>query len=145
MATATVAAGTTRAQTTDILSLPFVRDLDAPWTDTDRRRHFWMPQADGLDFTAGCTLGEDYGLQAVRYMADHELPAPARLGGARPAGGRLAGGERGAVVGFFSVFASLALWQAEGGMDRIERAFAERRARMAALVAAEARGRKRRA
>jgi hypothetical protein len=146
MATATVAAGTPRAQTTDILSLPFVRDLDAPWTDTDRRRHFWMPQADGLDFTAGCTLGEDYGLQAVRYMADHELPPLLGWVGLDLAGGRLAGGEKGAVVGFFSVFASLALWQAAGGVDRIERAFAERRARMAALVAAESRrGRKGRA
>ena len=85
-----------------------------------------MPQAYGLDFTAGCDLGEDHALQALRYMADHELPPLLGWVGLDLAGGRLAGGERGAVVGFCSVFATLALWQAAGGVDRIEHAFAER-------------------
>ncbi len=134
MARATVPAGSTCGQTRDdILSLPFVRDLDRPRPETGSRRHFWTPRCEGLDFAAGCDLGQDYALQALGYMAAERFTP--LLGwvaldlAARP----LPAGERGAVVGFFGVFAELALVQADGGTDRIGRAFAERRARLAAF------------
>ena len=132
MARANVSPGSTPGQTTDdILSLPFVRDLDRPRPETGSRRHFWTPRCEGLDFAAGCDLGQDYGLLALRFMADHQLSPLLGWVALDMAGERAAGGERGAVVGFFSVFATLAMWQAAGGMDRVEQAFAERRAMMA--------------
>ncbi len=142
MARATVPAGSTCGQTRDdILSLPFVRDLDRPRPETGSRRHFWTPRCEGLDFAAGCDLGQDYALQALRYMAAGDCQPLLGWVALDLAGERAVGGERGAVVGFFSVFAGLATRQAAAvGMDRVEQVFAERRARLAAFEAAQARG-----
>ncbi len=141
MARSTVPAGSTRGQTADdILSLPFVRDLDQTRPETGSKRHFWMPSCDGLDFAAGCDLGQDYGLRALRHMAAHDCQLLLGWAVLDMAGERPTGGERGAVVGFCSIFAGLAIWQAAAvGMDRVERVFAERRARLAAFGATQAR------
>ena len=146
MARATVPAGSTCGQTTDaqrgaddVLRLPFVTDLGQTRPETGTSRHFWMPRCEGLDYAAGCDLGQDYGLQALRYMSDHQLPPLLGWVALDLAGGRLAAGEKGAVIGFFSSFARGATWQARGNMAGIEQAFAERRARLAAYEAAEAR------
>jgi hypothetical protein len=141
MARATVPAGSTRGQTSDdILSLPFVRDLGQTRPETRSRRHFWMPRCEELDFAAGCDLGQDYAIQALRHMVDHDCQPLLGWVALDLAALRPVGGERGAVVGFFSVFATLATWQAAAaGVDRVEAVFAERRARLAAFGAAQAR------
>ena len=109
MARATVPAGSTCGQTRDdILSLPFVRDLDRPRPETGSRRHFWTPRCEGLDFAAGCDLVQDYVLQALRHMAPHDCQPLLGWAVLDMAGQRPTGGERGPVVGFFSVFATLA-------------------------------------
>ena len=122
----------------DILSLPFVRDLARPRRRTGSRRHFWMPDCAGLGYLAACDLGRDHALRAVRLMAAEDCGF--LLGwAARDMPPPRTAGEKGAQVGFLSVFADLATARAATvGMDRIERAFAERRAALARLLAEEA-------
>ena len=122
-----------------ITDLPFVRDLDGPRPETGSPRHFWRPDAAGLDFMAGCALGQDHALQAVRLMAAERF-APLLGWVALDITSPRTAGEKGALVGFFGVFAHLAIAHAAGGVDRIERAFAEREATVLRLMveAAEA-------
>ena len=137
MADATDTAGATLAQTTDdILRLPFVRDLDAPRPETGTSRHFWMPDCDDLDYAAGFALGQDYALQAVRFMAAHRMSPLLGWAVLDMAGEHPVGGAKGAIVGFLEVFATLAV-QAAGDMASVEQAVAERQARMAAFEALE--------
>ena len=127
MADATDTAGTPRGQTSDdILRLPFVRDLDHPRPETGTSRHFWTPRCEGLDYAAGFALGQDYALQALRFMAAHRMSPLLGWAVLDMAGEQPVGGAKGVIVGFCSVFATLAL-QAAGDMDRVEQAFAERR------------------
>src|SRR4028118_306222 len=66
-----------------------------------------MPRCEGLDFAAGCDLGQDYGLLALRFMADHQLSPLLGWVALDMAGERAAGGERGGAGGWVAAVATL--------------------------------------
>ncbi len=123
----------------DFAALPLVRDLAEPLPD-GRRRTFWAPDVAGLDFLAQVEAGEELGLTAVEFMAADAGLSTALLGWAI---GDMDHGpkapDRGAQIGFISVFAVLAIWAAQAGLlPAFRRHLAERREAVRAIAAAEA-------
>src|SRR3954451_20543343 len=127
-----------RAPALDITSLPFVRDLADPLPD-GRGRTFWAPDVAGLDFLAQVELGKELALQAVELMAADAGLSTALLGWAIGDMDRgLKAPDRGAQIGFISVFAALAIWATQAGLlPAFRRHLAERREAVRAIVADE--------
>lgn len=151
MARATVAPGSSRAQTSDaastvcdkphtsandILSLPFVRDLGAPRPETGSPRHFWMPACDGLDYLAACDLGQDYAVAALRYMVPDRFSPLFPWAVLDMMGRRADEADRGVIVGFLSTFGEAAMALGPHGVERLADAVVARRREVAALMAA---------
>ena len=92
--------------------LPFVSERPSRRTGFDRT--FWAPPCEGLGYFEACELGEELALEAVRFMRAKEfrfllgwiaMDMPRRLNEA----------QKGTLIGFFSVFAELALRGASPG------------------------------
>jgi hypothetical protein len=113
--------------------LPFVSER--PSRRTGFNRTFWAPQCEGLGYFEACELGEELALEAVRFMRAKEfrfllgwiaMDMPRRLNEA----------QKGTLIGFFSVFAELALRGASpGGLAAYELDLSRQRERLRQYMA----------
>jgi hypothetical protein len=113
--------------------LPFV--AERPSRRTGFGRTFWAPPCEGLGYFEACELGEELALEAIRYMRATELRA--LLGwAAMDMPRRLNEAQKGTMVGFFAVFAELALRAASPrGLAAYELDLARQRERLSQLMA----------
>ncbi len=113
--------------------LPFVSERPSRRTGFDRT--FWAPPCEGLGYFEACELGEELALEAVRYMRAKEfrfllgwiaMDMPRRLNEA----------QKGTLIGFFSVFAELALrFASHRGLAAYEMYLARQRERLRQYMA----------